>query len=79
LTLSDDRTTARDLSYARTDMADRWINAVIEVTVPLNVPVTATEDEKRDAVVDRLERLDLPPDAVATGRWELVEDGEPVE
>jgi hypothetical protein len=59
-------------------MGDRWINAVFEITVPLDVAPEAPNEAKRDAVAARLEDLELPQDAVATGRWEYVEDGEPV-
>jgi hypothetical protein len=59
-------------------MGDRWINAVIEITVPLDVAPEARDEAKRDAVAALLEDLELPQDAVATERWEHVEDGEPV-
>lgn len=49
-------------------MGDRWINAVIKITVPLDVAPEAPDEAKRDAVAARLEDLDLPQDAVATGR-----------
>lgn len=56
-------------------MTDQWVNAVVELTVVLDVPVTASEREKRDALHDAMERL-IPddPDVVAAGRWEDVSD-----
>jgi hypothetical protein len=59
-------------------MGDRWVNAVVEVTFPLDVEIDVSDKAKRDAVVERLDELDLPADAVAAARWEVVEDGEPV-
>jgi hypothetical protein len=59
-------------------MGERWVNAVIEVTVPLDVAPDAPDEAKLAAAVARLEELDLPGDAVATVRWVLVEDREPL-
>jgi hypothetical protein len=59
-------------------MGERWMNAVIEVTVPLEVAPDAPDEAKLAAAVARLEELDLPGDAVATVRWVLVEDREPL-
>jgi hypothetical protein len=59
-------------------VGERWLNAVIEVTIPLDLAIDASNEKKRDAVVEQMERIGMPPDAVATGRCELVEDGEPV-
>ena len=46
--------------------------------MPLDVAPEAPDEAKRDAVAALLEDLELPQDAVATGCWEHVEDGDPV-
>lgn len=56
----------------------RWVNAVMEIRVPLDVPVDAAEREKLEAAAKALEGVDLPRDAVATIGFETVEDGEPI-
>jgi hypothetical protein len=68
----------RSAACETTPVGDRWLNAVIEVTVPLDLPIDASGEEKRDAIAEQMERIGMPPDAVATGRCELVDDGEPV-
>jgi hypothetical protein len=59
-------------------MRDRWVNAVIEIRIPLEVPVDASGQEKLDAVVEAMDRVHMPDSAVAACRWEVVEGGEPV-
>jgi hypothetical protein len=59
-------------------MGDRWVNAVIEIRIPLDVPVDASREEKLDAVGQAMDRVQMPDTAVAAYRWEVVEDGEPV-
>ena len=56
------------------------MNAVIEVRVPLDLPVDASKEEKGDAVAKIMERVFEHADSnwVGAGRWEIVEDGEPV-
>jgi hypothetical protein len=48
-------------------MGERWINAVMEVVVPLEVEVDAANEAKLDAAVARLDEIALPDDAVGTG------------
>jgi hypothetical protein len=59
-------------------MGDRWVNAVIEIRVPLDVPVDASREEKLGAVAEAMDRIQTPDTAVAACRWEVVEDGEPI-
>jgi hypothetical protein len=59
-------------------MADRWVNAVIEIRIPLDVPVDASKEEKLRAVADAMDRVQMPDTAVAACRWEVVEDGKPI-
>lgn len=58
-------------------MRDRWVNAVIEIRVPLDLPVDASSREKLDAALAAMDRVQMPDNATATCRWEVVEDGEP--
>jgi hypothetical protein len=60
-------------------MADRWLNAVIEVTIPLDVPIDASDEAKQEALVAVMDQVEMPDTAVAAAHWELVEDGEPVQ
>lgn len=59
-------------------MPERWVNAVIEIRIPLDVPVAASREEKLDAAAEAMDLVDMPDTAVAACRWEVVEDGEPV-
>ena len=61
-------------------MPDRWVNAVVEIVVPLDVPVDASPEDKGEALAAFMERVfeHAGDDWVASGRWEVVEDGEPV-
>jgi len=59
-------------------MGDRWVNAVIEIKIPLDVPVDASSQEKLDAAVEAMDQVHMPSRAVAACRWEVVEDGEPI-
>ena len=59
-------------------MATRWLNAVIEIRIPLDVPLDASRDVKLSAVIEAMDQVEMPNSATATCRWELVEDGEPV-
>jgi hypothetical protein len=59
-------------------MGDRWVNAVIEIRIPLDVPVDASREEKLDAIGEAMDRVRMPDTAVAACRWEVVEDGEPI-
>lgn len=51
--------------------AQHWVNAVIELVVPLDVGVDASADEKGEAVAQAMERL-APDDqnVVVSARWE---------
>lgn len=59
---------------------DRWVNAVIEITVPMDdVPVSASNWRKSDAVAVVMDRVleALPDDLaqhVASGHWEDATD-----
>jgi hypothetical protein len=57
-------------------MGERWVNAVIEITIPLDVAVDASSHEKFDASVEAMDRVPMPDSATATCRWQVVEDGE---
>jgi hypothetical protein len=59
-------------------MGDRWVNAVIEIRIPLDVPADASGQEKLDAAGEAMDQVQMPNSAVAACRWEVVEDGEPV-
>jgi hypothetical protein len=59
-------------------MGDRWVNAVIEIRIPLDVPVEASREEKLGAVAEAMDRVQMPDNAVAAYRSEVVEDGDPV-
>lgn len=60
-------------------MPERWINAVVEVTVPLDLPLDVSL-EWRAAELERvMEEIGLPKNGVAAGRTEVVKDGEPIE
>jgi hypothetical protein len=59
-------------------MGDHWVNAVIEIRIPLDVAVDESSHDKLDASVEAMDRIKLPDSATATCRWEVVEDGEPV-
>lgn len=50
--------------------AERWVNAKIEVLIPLDVPVDADPYVKQEAVSAAIETLSLPRNAVARGEWE---------
>jgi hypothetical protein len=52
------------------DKADRWVNAVITVVIPLDVPVTATPLEKQDATSDAMDLVTVPPGVVMSARWQ---------
>jgi hypothetical protein len=56
-------------------MGDRLVNAVIEIRIPLDVPVDASREEKLGAVAEAMDRVEMPGNAVAACRWEVVEDG----
>lgn len=63
-------------------VADRWVNAIIEFTVPLDVDPNASAEEKGEAVDVYFENRfedDLAGDEVVVVRHETVEAGEPVE
>lgn len=62
-------------------MKDRWVNAVVEFTIALDVSPDAHDEEKRVAVMDCFEEhfAEAAGEHVATMRAETVEDGEPVE
>ena len=59
-------------------MGDRWVNAVIEIRIPLDVPVDASREEKLGAVAEAMDLVQMPDTAVAACPWEVVEDGEPI-
>jgi hypothetical protein len=54
-------------------MPERWVNAVVEITIPLDVPVDALPSEKIDAAVAKVEELDIYSDEGYTVGWEDVE------
>ena len=54
----------------------RWVNAVITIRIPLDVPVDATREEKLRAACDVADRIEC--DGVSTVTFEDVEDGEPI-
>jgi hypothetical protein len=60
-------------------MAERWVNAVVKVTIPLDVSVDASQGEKLAASAALTDHFDWPDDAVITCNVETVEDGEPLE
>ncbi len=61
-----------------TGVEDRWVNAVIEIVVPLSASVEADAGTKQDETADVLAAIDLSlfPNAVASGRWEDVTSDE---
>jgi hypothetical protein len=59
-------------------MPERWVNAVVEITIPLDVPVDALPTEKIDAAVAKVEELDIYSEEGYTVGWEDVEDGTPL-
>lgn len=60
-------------------MTEHWVNAVITIRIPLDVPVDASKEEKLKAACDKADPLvDLYPDEVSVVTFEDVEDGEPV-
>jgi hypothetical protein len=59
-------------------MSERWVNAVIEIRIPLDVAIDATSHEKLEAAVGALDQVHMPDTAIASCRWEVVEDGEPI-
>lgn len=61
-------------------MADRWVNAEITFTIPLDVPITASVAEKAAAAEEIAERYfpEMPQDAVATIGFRDVENGDPI-
>jgi hypothetical protein len=59
-------------------MPERWVNAVIEIRIPLEVASDATSREKLEAAVAALDNVQMPDGAIASCPWELVEDGEPL-
>lgn len=50
--------------------AEQWVNAHIEIVVPLLIAVDADLYAKQEAVGEVIEVLDLPPNSVAHGWWE---------
>lgn len=61
-------------------MSDRWVNAEITFTIPLDVPFTASVAEKAAAAEEMAERHfpEMPQDAVAKIGFRDVENGEAV-
>lgn len=59
---------------------DRWVNAVITFTIPLEVPIDASVGEKADAAQAIAERHfpEMPGNAVGTIGFRDVENGEPL-
>jgi hypothetical protein len=51
---------------------------VIEIRIPLDVPVNASREEKLGAVAEAMDLVQMPDTSVAACRWEVVEDGEPI-
>ena len=49
-----------------------WVNAVVEVVIPLDVPVDADHFTKQEAVSAAMDRVTWPRNAVARGKWENV-------
>lgn len=61
-------------------MSDRWTNAVITLTVPVDLPKVSTPINKSHAALEMFECLlpNLPDNVVATIRYEDVADGAPI-
>ena len=57
---------------------DRWVNAVVEVKVPLDVPFDADREVKNAALATIMDRVMAAAESswVASGHCELVEDAE---
>ena len=62
-------------------MADRWVNAKFEITVPLDVSPDASDEDKLAAVEECFERFSdhLGSDATLVFGFETVLDSEPEE
>ncbi len=56
----------------------RWINAVIEARIPLDVSVDASPAEKLGAAAERTDADDVALPDGGVIYWEEVEDGEPI-
>jgi len=54
-------------------MGNRWVNAAIEIKIPLDVSLNASSQGKLDASVEALEGS-MPDGATGTCRWEIVEE-----
>jgi hypothetical protein len=59
-------------------MSERWVNAVIEIRIPLEVAIDATSHERLEADIAALDQVEMPDSATTSCRWEVVEDGEPI-
>jgi hypothetical protein len=59
-------------------MSESWVNAVIEIRIPLDVAVNAPSRDKLDAAAETMDQIRMPDNAAASCRWEVVEDGEPI-
>lgn len=53
-----------------TGKVQEWVNAVITLRIPLNLPHHATKTEKLDGAEEAYEELGLPEDYVAEVTWE---------
>lgn len=52
----------------------RWVNAIAEVIIPLDIDVNATDHEKLDMAVRAFDKLIVPDDCTCVIKWEDFED-----
>lgn len=56
-----------------------WVNAVMEMVIPLDVSIHASSEEKTKAVEKAFAGIPFPPDSTITFSFEDVEYGEKIE
>lgn len=54
----------------RTRKMDEWVNALVTVVIPMDLPHHATKTEKLDGAQREFEELEIPEDFVVTVSWE---------